>query len=971
MKKIKKSLIAIAALSLLSGVGLAACEKGGTEPVTPVGPVETTKYTITFINWDDSVIESKEVEAGTVPTCSITPTRPDSNGYTYQFKEWDSAVVAANGDKTYKAVYTKTPIAEKYSVRVTAPNGVNYSLNKTEAEEGEEIVLTIDSVNAGISIKNVTFNNKTVTGSNNQYKYTMGAGSVVIKISVSVEGDIVIEGDLAASFAKEESGLYAARNIEVPGNGTDVKFSVVIKSGGEETKLKALDLDDTRSFGQVSAMNGGENIFSVASGATYDFFYDETDSEAPFYIQRVGVSQLPSNAKQLENLLITNRAIRSEYPMNPGDMVSVYYKVKDQTTEDVVWEEYNWKLYENNTAFGTVTDLFDDDADTRYVYKQYDEENELYTVVDTYAYKYGNLILNNDPYRLEYNKFGANSGRLAVIDGDDYGYRFSINNKKALRNVKTSAHQPAHLLEQEIYYCYRDSMEVDDDVTNYSLDISSVAGDDGAFTTTITSWREHGYTGSIGASNVVEAFTYNATLEFNKRGELTSINYVEKYYAETEWNFVNHTANLGQKGKTLKSIDGEFAYGEPYSGTPAFGDFNLNDYFVSSFNNLQFYNENAKDEEAKSSGKSVVGIENDIYIESLEGDFSKYITHDDFYSPATALDLWQYGPTATSDDSVIRKEPNDTYYQYTAVDLGSADVTFSSHVPGVGATEVVNIEVRSVAKARDFWLDYTDHSEGVDSDCLTSSEKATVIAGDTYKFRIRVTADNGIGVSESAALRYTAVSSDESLLRIISVSNSPYLEIDVSSEAACALTNKKDVGVTIQADYADWIVETENETKFVITILPCDTNPLGTWTSTSPNYPATSLIFTDNAYEGEVKKGYEGAKKGYIKDIVYDDTGAIYSTDYYYFYYVYISGKVKAELYQVSFGVNNEGYTTNPDKYTFEIEYDYINDQYGVFVAIGEYDSEMEETTYDVMIGFYDINVPENTDYLYFERDLA
>lgn len=981
-KRISKSLLVLAALTMIGGC-VTACDQNNSNDNGQ--QTISTKYSITFKNFDDSIIESLLLDEGVKVACSKDPTRPDANGYTYIFQGWSTTMngkVLENlpdvaGDAVYYAVYAAIPLKEEYSIRVVAPTGVTYSLNKERAEEGEEIVLTIDSLNPGLSINEVTFNTRKVEGSGNVFKYTMPAKSIVIKITVSVSGDIVLEGDIAQPLEKDAStGLFVAKDVEVPGNGEAAKFNVVIKSGANNTKLDALALDDTRSFGTVVAGVSKEYVFSVASGAKYDFYYDESDSIAPFYVQRSGVTKLPENSLTLENLLITNKAIRSEYPMHADDMTGVNVTIQDLTSDDVVYEEYDWKLYENNISFATVQDKFDLSADPRYVYKEYDESAKLYTIIDTYAKKSGNVVVNDDPFRLDYNKYGANAGRLSVIEDDDYGSRFAINEKKALRNVRTSAHQPAHLLEMSIYYCYRDSMEVDDSCVYYSLDISSVETGGGNFKTTVTSLREHGQTSSIYSGTTKDATTYKAIFDFNARGEVTAINYSEKYFTEDQWNFVNHEGVIGQKGKSIKTITGEFTYGAPYAGTPKYGDFKKEDYLISSFHDVQFYNKNAKDDEALAAKKSVVGIDNDIYFQSLEGDFNKNLVTEKFYSPATALDIWQYGPTASDHDEIICKEANDSYYQYSAVDLGTANVTFSSHVPGVGASIDVPVEVRALVKARGFWMDNTDRTPGVDSELLYHSEKAMVKAGGTYKFAMRVSADNGIGISESAPLRYTAVSNNEELLTIRSVPNSKYLTIDVSSDAAKAITKSTEVTVTIDSPfYSDYILEKEErKTVFTFTVLPSDIDPIGTWKSTGvaaedKHFPHTTIVFTNNEYTGEVDSAFEGAKIGYIHDPWYKN-GELYSDDYYRFYYTFKSGVLKAKLYKVELEVVGES-PTNPNSYELEFNYDPVSENYGVLLYTNDYDSDSEQNYVSVIIGFQDEDIYENIDYAYFEKVVA
>ncbi len=65
----------------------------------------TNKYTITFRNWDGTVLEAKEWEYGTLPSYSGTPTRPADAENTYTFSGWDKTVSSVTGEATYTAQY--------------------------------------------------------------------------------------------------------------------------------------------------------------------------------------------------------------------------------------------------------------------------------------------------------------------------------------------------------------------------------------------------------------------------------------------------------------------------------------------------------------------------------------------------------------------------------------------------------------------------------------------------------------------------------------------------------------------------------------------------------------------------------------------------------------------------------------------------------------------------------------------------
>lgn len=70
------------------------CETGLPDPTT---------YTITFVNDDGSIIDSRAWEEGTMPTCA-EPSKPDDD-YMYCFAGWQPQIVAVSETSTYQATY--------------------------------------------------------------------------------------------------------------------------------------------------------------------------------------------------------------------------------------------------------------------------------------------------------------------------------------------------------------------------------------------------------------------------------------------------------------------------------------------------------------------------------------------------------------------------------------------------------------------------------------------------------------------------------------------------------------------------------------------------------------------------------------------------------------------------------------------------------------------------------------------------
>ena len=65
-----------------------------------------SSYTVRFLNWDGSVLQSTQVEAGKIPQYTgATPTKPSDSQYSYTFSGWTPQIVAATADATYTATF--------------------------------------------------------------------------------------------------------------------------------------------------------------------------------------------------------------------------------------------------------------------------------------------------------------------------------------------------------------------------------------------------------------------------------------------------------------------------------------------------------------------------------------------------------------------------------------------------------------------------------------------------------------------------------------------------------------------------------------------------------------------------------------------------------------------------------------------------------------------------------------------------
>ena len=105
-------------------------------------------YTITWVNDDDSVIDTTTVEYGEVPT-HADATKAATAEYTYSFAGWTPEVVAVTGAATYKATFTSS--VNKYTVTFITGEGASQAPAAQEIEYGKKATKPEDPIKDGYS----------------------------------------------------------------------------------------------------------------------------------------------------------------------------------------------------------------------------------------------------------------------------------------------------------------------------------------------------------------------------------------------------------------------------------------------------------------------------------------------------------------------------------------------------------------------------------------------------------------------------------------------------------------------------------------------------------------------------------------------------------------------------------------------------------------------------------------------------
>ena len=92
-------------------------------------------YKITFKNFNDTVLEEKEWSYGSMPRCSVTPTRTAEGNKEFEFDKWDPAITKVTGEATYKAVFKEK--AAYYIVTFYRDNKFTVVIDEQKVRPGQ------------------------------------------------------------------------------------------------------------------------------------------------------------------------------------------------------------------------------------------------------------------------------------------------------------------------------------------------------------------------------------------------------------------------------------------------------------------------------------------------------------------------------------------------------------------------------------------------------------------------------------------------------------------------------------------------------------------------------------------------------------------------------------------------------------------------------------------------------------------
>lgn len=281
MKLRNKLFAGLAFFSLL----LAGCNSGGSssgEASNP--PVSEETYTVTWKNWDGSVLETDaNVAYGSTPTYDgVTPTRANANGFSYTFSGWSPSLSVVRNDATYTATYSQIKIGVNLTIAYSLYNPKTNRLIKAYTNEpadmGNVSVSGTYDFNTYVDLfadpnEGYTFDGWYYEGlilsSDHNYKYMMW------------DQDITLEARFKYTtyslhiFANHnENGLVMIKNGRY---NTYVSEDTNNQYYTESVTIAAYSKNDTRFLGWYDKDN---NLISTNAVYTFNMSNSNTDVEA-------------------------------------------------------------------------------------------------------------------------------------------------------------------------------------------------------------------------------------------------------------------------------------------------------------------------------------------------------------------------------------------------------------------------------------------------------------------------------------------------------------------------------------------------------------------------------------------------------------------------------------------------------------------------------------------------------------------
>ena len=196
------------------------------------GGDEPTTYTITWLNWDGTTLETDEnVSAGATPSYGgATPTRAESAYSTYIFNGWTPTIAAVTGNATYTATFTATP-------KVQGLVDLSTLTGAYTAQNGD--ILT------GLTA----------------YRVTIADGATITLADATIRNTLACAGSATIQIADGTANVVSQRAANDAGIRIGVTNTTLVINGDTGTLLVETTGGDSPAIGNVG-YDGGDIIIN-------------------------------------------------------------------------------------------------------------------------------------------------------------------------------------------------------------------------------------------------------------------------------------------------------------------------------------------------------------------------------------------------------------------------------------------------------------------------------------------------------------------------------------------------------------------------------------------------------------------------------------------------------------------------------------------------------------------------------------
>ena len=365
-------------------------------------------YTVTFVNWDGTILQVVNVlEGGSATYSGETPTRPnDEEGYQYTFSGWDKLTTNVTEDMTITAIYLKE---EPTVIGLTFDADTNFSMSIMNIKGRAEI-------NWGDGSDVETKNNTTSSRIELSHTYTAGEYdlSFVVKDIIKLDSS---EGQYFYPYSgiknnmktiKFQEGVCNVISSSLFANNkliTSVKLPKGIKEIKNQCFYNCSNLENLEFNDDLEIINGQ---------AFQNTNFTNTAFKFPYYLKAIGSEQFGANTSPLfeegmgeplvivsftevKPTMIVKGLLESRYTSDATAItVQIMKKDIDEYLSDSKWNINSLIVLKNDQIFNLESEIL-----------EYDEEspNIAKSVVNNHS-NLKKIILPKRPKNL--NNFGTN-----------------------------------------------------------------------------------------------------------------------------------------------------------------------------------------------------------------------------------------------------------------------------------------------------------------------------------------------------------------------------------------------------------------------------------------------------------------------------------------------------------------------------------------------------------------------------------